>query len=96
LPPGARTLAIAINTSDGARTRPEGNARAFLVASIGNAAMRGSLVKQGATIEALAKVDTVACDKTGTLTFGRPRLVQVLPLDGQGDADLLRLAAAAE
>ena len=67
-----------------------------LVASIGNAAMRGSLVKQGATVEALAKVDTIACDKTGTLTFGRPRLVQVLPLDGQGDANLLRLAAAAE
>jgi Cd2+/Zn2+-exporting ATPase len=35
-----------------------------LVASIGNAALRGSLVKKGATVEALARVDTVAFDKT--------------------------------
>jgi Cd2+/Zn2+-exporting ATPase len=50
-----------------------------LVASIGNAALRGTLVKKGATIEALAKVDTIVFDKTGTLTFGQPRLVRVVP-----------------
>lgn len=67
-----------------------------LVASIGNAALRGSLVKKGATIEALAAVDTVIFDKTGTLTFGQPRLVETLPLNGLGDTELLQLAAAAE
>jgi Cd2+/Zn2+-exporting ATPase len=67
-----------------------------LVASIGNAALRGTLVKKGATIEALAKVDTIVFDKTGTLTFGQPRLVRVLPLNGLGEADVLRLAAVAE
>jgi Cd2+/Zn2+-exporting ATPase len=67
-----------------------------LVASIGNAALRGSLVKKGATIEALAKVDTVAFDKTGTVTFGQPRLVEVVPLNGLMRADQLRLAAVAE
>ena len=67
-----------------------------LVASIGNAALRGSLVKKGATIEALSTVDTVAFDKTGTLTLGRPRLVEVVPLNGLADTDVLRLAAVAE
>ncbi len=67
-----------------------------LVASIGNAALRGSLVKKGATIEALAKVDTVAFDKTGTLTFGQPRLVSVVPLNGVAEGEVLRLAAVAE
>ena len=50
-----------------------------LVASIGNAALRGSLVKKGSTIEAMSKVDTVVFDKTGTLTLGKPRLVEMLP-----------------
>ena len=67
-----------------------------LVASIGNAALRGSLVKKGATIETLSRIDTVAFDKTGTLTTGRPQLVAVHPLDGLADGALLRLAAPAE
>lgn len=67
-----------------------------LVASIGNAALRGSLVKKGATMEALARVDTVAFDKTGTLTFGEPRLVDVVPFDGLGESELLSLCATAE
>jgi Cd2+/Zn2+-exporting ATPase len=67
-----------------------------LVASIGNAALRGSLVKKGATVEALARIDTVAFDKTGTLTFGTPRLLQTYPLNGLAETDVLRLAAIAE
>lgn len=67
-----------------------------LVASIGNAALRGSLVKQGAAVEAMANIDTVVFDKTGTLTTGRPLLVSVQPLNGLGEGDLLALAASAE
>lgn len=67
-----------------------------LVASIGNAALRGSLVKKGATIEALSKVNAIAFDKTGTLTEGRPKLTAVLPLSGMKEQELLRLAAIAE
>jgi len=67
-----------------------------LVASIGNAALRGSLVKKGATIEALAKVNAVAFDKTGTLTFGQPKLTTIQPLGEMTETELLRLAASAE
>jgi len=67
-----------------------------LVASIGNAALRGSLIKKGATVEALSKVDTVIFDKTGTLTAGRPRLVQTMSLAGISENELLEKAAIAE
>jgi Cd2+/Zn2+-exporting ATPase len=67
-----------------------------LVASIGNAALRGSLVKKGATIEAMAKVTAVAFDKTGTLTKGQPTLTTLDPIGQMTEAELLRLAAIAE
>ncbi|HLY26118.1 MAG TPA: cation-translocating P-type ATPase, partial [Aggregatilineales bacterium] len=67
-----------------------------LVASIGNAALRGSLVKKGATIEAMAKVNAVAFDKTGTLTFGQPKLTNIEPTGQMTELKLLRLAAIAE
>jgi Zn2+/Cd2+-exporting ATPase len=67
-----------------------------LVASIGNAALRGSLVKKGATIEAMAKVNAVAFDKTGTLTFGQPKLTNIEPTGQMTELDLLRLTAIAE
>lgn len=67
-----------------------------LVASIGNAALRGSLVKKGATIEALAHINAVAFDKTGTLTFGQPRLTTIQTLGQIDETDLLQLAAMAE
>src|SRR5215468_11696994 len=60
-----------------------------LVASIGNAALRGSLVKKGATIEALAKIDTVIFDKTGTLTVGQPKLTRIIPLNGPEEVSIL-------
>ncbi|HSW59026.1 MAG TPA: cation-translocating P-type ATPase [Dehalococcoidales bacterium] len=67
-----------------------------LVASIGNAAMRGSLVKKGATVETLAKVDTVIFDKTGTVTSGQLKLKDIVPLNGMDCGELLGLAAVAE
>ncbi len=67
-----------------------------LAASIGNAALRGSLIKKGATVEALSRVDTVAFDKTGTLTRGTPHLVEIVPLNGMSESELLCLAASAE
>lgn len=67
-----------------------------LVASVGNAALRGNLIKKGATIESMAKIDAVIFDKTGTLTHGEPKLAGIIALNSNKDEDLLLLAAIAE
>ncbi|MCT8337203.1 cation-translocating P-type ATPase [Methanoculleus sp. Afa-1] len=67
-----------------------------LVASIGNAALRGSLVKKGAAVETLAQVDTVIFDKTGTLTLGELQLVDAVPFDDVLKTSLIGYAASAE
>jgi P-type Cu+ transporter len=65
-----------------------------IMVAAGRGARAGVLVKDAAALEALASVDTLAIDKTGTLTEGRPRLVAVA---GSEDEDeVLRLAAALE
>jgi Cu+-exporting ATPase len=48
-----------------------------ILGAIGRAARQGAIVKGGRYIEALSRVDTVALDKTGTLTFGNPEVVAV-------------------
>lgn len=67
-----------------------------MLASIGAAAKRGLVIKGGRYLEALAAADTLLVDKTGTLTLGRPEIVDVVPLDGRSHDSLLALAAAAE
>jgi Cd2+/Zn2+-exporting ATPase/Cu+-exporting ATPase len=67
-----------------------------VLASVGSAARRGLLVKGGVALEQLARVDTVVLDKTGTLTYGRPRVVDVVALNGVPEPDLLRSVASAE
>jgi heavy metal translocating P-type ATPase len=67
-----------------------------LVAAIGNAARNNVIVKTGAHMEMLGKIDVVAFDKTGTLTLGRPEVVQVTVLDGASPDDVLMSAASAE
>ena len=67
-----------------------------VLASVGRAARRGLIVKGGRWLEALAKVDTVVMDKTGTVTFGTPRVTEVLSLDSLGEAEVLVRAVAVE
>jgi Cd2+/Zn2+-exporting ATPase len=67
-----------------------------VVAAIGNAAKRGMLVKSGAVIEQVGKVDVVAFDKTGTLTHGKPVVQDVICHNGMERDELLTLAASAE
>ncbi|MCI0521766.1 MAG: cation-translocating P-type ATPase [Chloroflexi bacterium] len=67
-----------------------------VVAAIGNAAKRGMLVKSGAVIEQVGRIDVVAFDKTGTLTLGKPVVKEIVTLDGLSSDSLLACAAAAE
>jgi len=67
-----------------------------VLASVGDAARRGLLIKGGLALEQLARIDTVVLDKTGTITHGRPALMDIVALDGTDDRALLAAVAAAE
>lgn len=67
-----------------------------VVAAVGAATRSGVLIKGGAALEALARVRTVALDKTGTLTQNRPQVVEVMSSNGAHRGDILSVAAALE
>jgi len=67
-----------------------------VLASVGRAARRGIIVKGGRYLEALAKVDTVIMDKTGTVTFGAPRVTEIVSLNDLPEVELVARAATAE
>ncbi|MEZ5323339.1 MAG: heavy metal translocating P-type ATPase [Microthrixaceae bacterium] len=67
-----------------------------IVAALGGAARRGILVKGGLHLENARRLRTVALDKTGTLTVGRPRLIDLVPLGDRPADEVLRVAAAIE
>jgi Cd2+/Zn2+-exporting ATPase len=67
-----------------------------IYAAIGNASSRGALVKGGKYVEAVGRVRAVAMDKTRTLTYGRPRVTDVLPIGGATRERLLACAAGIE
>ena len=67
-----------------------------IMVATGRGARAGVLVKSAEALETLEKVDTLVVDKTGTLTEGKPRVAVVMPVPGQDEAELLRLAASLE
>jgi Cd2+/Zn2+-exporting ATPase/Cu+-exporting ATPase len=67
-----------------------------ILGGIGRSARLGAIVKGGAHLETLGHVDTVVLDKTGTLTFGRPEVQQVVSIAGATGDELLDAAATAE
>ncbi|MBR0354581.1 MAG: heavy metal translocating P-type ATPase [Oscillospiraceae bacterium] len=68
---------------------------AIMVGS-GVGARQGVLFKTAASLEAAGRIETVALDKTGTVTEGRPRVTDLLPAEGVSEESFLRLAAALE
>jgi Cu+-exporting ATPase len=67
-----------------------------ILVATARAAHAGVLFRDAEAIEALASVDTVVVDKTGTLTAGRPRVLAVTAVAGADEATVLGLAAAVE
>lgn len=67
-----------------------------VVAALASAARNGVLIKGGIYIEAPAHLTALAMDKTGTLTEGRPVVVDVVPMNEHSDVELLERAAALE
>jgi Cu2+-exporting ATPase len=61
----------------------------------GLGARHNILIKDAATLEGASRITAVVLDKTGTLTEGRPRLMEVVPVD-VSEPELLSLAASAE
>ena len=51
-----------------------------IIVGVGKGAREGILIKDAATLEKLHKVDTVIVDKTGTITIGKPTLVDLVSL----------------
>ncbi|MER8475811.1 heavy metal translocating P-type ATPase [Mesorhizobium sp. M1163] len=67
-----------------------------IMTATGRGAHAGVLIKEAAALERFASVDTLIVDKTGTLTEGRPRLTDVVAVEGMAQDELLALAAGLE
>ena len=67
-----------------------------ILGAIGRAAQDGAIIKGGLYLEKLAEVDTILLDKTGTLTYGTPEVMEIRPANGVSTKFLLEAAAIAE
>lgn len=67
-----------------------------IMVGTGVGAGQGILIKGGEYLELACKVDTVVLDKTGTITWGRPALTDIVSLDSLSEEDIIRYAAAVE
>jgi heavy metal translocating P-type ATPase len=67
-----------------------------IIGGINRAARRAIIVRHGAALEGLSRVDTAVFDKTGTLTVGKPQVARVIAGDGSDLLTVLAKAAAVE
>lgn len=67
-----------------------------IYSALGNAASKGVLIKGGRYLEAIGKIKAIALDKTRTLTFGNPIVMDVIPFGSNTKEHLLSCAAGIE
>jgi Cu+-exporting ATPase len=67
-----------------------------IMVGTGRGATLGVLIRNAEALETMEKVDTLVCDKTGTLTLGKPRLTAVVAAGGLGEDEVLGLGASLE
>lgn len=67
-----------------------------IMAGTGRGTQAGVLIKNAEALEIMEKVDTLIIDKTGTLTEGKPKLMQIVTADGFEENEVLRLVASLE
>ncbi len=67
-----------------------------IMVGVGRGARAGVLIKNAEALERMEKIDTLVVDKTGTLTEGKPKVIAIVPAEGFGENDILRLAASVE
>ena len=67
-----------------------------IMVGVGRGATEGVLIKNAEALEILEKVNTLVVDKTGTLTEGKPRLSEIVAVEGAERKEFLRLAATIE
>ena len=67
-----------------------------IYAAIGNASSKGALIKGGKYLEFLADVKAIGLDKTRTITYGKPIVSDVIPLNGNDREELLGCGAGTE
>ncbi len=67
-----------------------------IMVGTGRGAQFGVLIRNAEVLERMEKVDTLVVDKTGTLTEGKPQVMEILPASGVDDKTLLRMVATLE
>ncbi len=67
-----------------------------IMVGTGKGAENGVLIKSGAALETTHKIKTIIFDKTGTITEGKPKVTDIVVVNGVKQDDLLQLTASAE
>jgi len=67
-----------------------------IMVGVGRGAQAGVLIRNAEALERMEKVDTLVVDKTGTLTEGKPKVVNIITAEDFDETEVLRLAASVE